>query len=237
MADYFKNDKGVSLGHLVCIGENKKLDKHFLQVEMKSGKEAKRMSNSQKEANMGMVYFKTLNDSLTLCFEPDPKSKIPQGKWPKLLKELKAFLAGYKAVAVFDGQIVDDTTEVPQEETGEVPVDETQKEQRGTKMRKMEEGILQMEQVVGKAPKIKLTANVEQYQNTLEALKKEALKDGVIDQEEQAQIDALTQKIERLQKDIEERGARLKPEHLEKMNTNLDAAELEIDKMLSEWDD
>ena len=30
--NYFQDDKGKSLGHFLCFGINKKMDKHFLQV-------------------------------------------------------------------------------------------------------------------------------------------------------------------------------------------------------------
>lgn len=117
--DYFKDDKGKGLGHFVGFGVNKKLDKHFEQVEMKSGKLDKSMSASQKEASMGEAYAKEEGGKKLLCFEPSPKSKIPSGKWPKILKGLKPFLAGAKAVVVINGTVIGDETELPEETTDE----------------------------------------------------------------------------------------------------------------------
>ena len=124
--DYFKDDKGKGLGHFVGFGVNKKLDKHFEQVEMKSGKLDKSMSASQKEASMGEAYAKEEGGKKLLCFEPSPKSKIPKGKWPKILKGLKPFLAGAKAVVIIDGTVVGDETELPEENTGETTDTDTQ---------------------------------------------------------------------------------------------------------------
>lgn len=104
--NYFRNKAGRPLAHFLSVGINKKMDKHFEQVEMKSGKLDKSMSASQKEASMGEVYCKEEGGKKFLCFEPAPKSKIPQGKWPKILKALKPFLAGAKAVVIFEGNMI-----------------------------------------------------------------------------------------------------------------------------------
>lgn len=257
--NYFKDDKDKPLGHLVCFGENKKLDKHFLQVEMKSGKMDKSMTASQKEASMGKAYVKDIKGKATLCFEPDANSKIPGGKWPKLLKELKAFFAGMKAVVMLGGEVVGDeesmeetgeettdmdTETVEEETTGETTEKETIEEntgnernraQRASQMKKMDEGVGKMNEAVGKAPKTKLTASVEKYEVALAKLIKAAEADGIIDDEEQAEIDALTEKIEQLKQAIEERGARLTDEHLKTMNENLTKVKQELEKMLEEF--
>lgn len=140
--DYFKDDKGKGLNHFLGFGVNKKLDKHFEQVEMKSGKLDKSMSASQKEASMGEAYCKDEGGKKLLCFEPSPKSKVPKGKWPKILKGLKPFLAGAKAVVIIDGTVVgeeelpeegteentstDTTEETPQEDTTNTSTDTTE---------------------------------------------------------------------------------------------------------------
>ncbi len=108
LLDYFKDEKGNALGHFLGFGISKKLDKHFLQIEMKSGKLDKRISNNPKEASMGEAYIKKDGAKALLCFEPHPNSKIPAGKWPKILKSLKAYLNGIKAVVVIGGQIIGD---------------------------------------------------------------------------------------------------------------------------------
>ncbi len=114
--DYFKDDKGKGLGHFLNFGENKKLSKHFEQVEMKSGKLDKSMSESPKKACMGEAYVKVVNGKKLVHIEPSAKSKIPQGQWPKILKSMKALFGGLKAVVVIGGQILDggDGEEDPQ---------------------------------------------------------------------------------------------------------------------------
>ena len=117
--DYFKDKSNKPLTHFLCFGINKKMDKHFEQVEMKSGKLDKSMSASQKEASMGEVYCKEEGGKKLLCFEPTAKSKIPKGKWPKILKTLKPFLAGAKAVVILDGTMIGEDTDLPEATTEE----------------------------------------------------------------------------------------------------------------------
>ncbi len=124
--NHYKDDKDKPLGHFLDVGENKKLTKHFEQVEMKSGKLDKSMSASQKEASTGSVYVEEKDGKTLVHFEPSPKCKIPGGKWPKILKALKAMLGGLKAIAVIGGQVVQDD-----EETGETTTDETTTEESG----------------------------------------------------------------------------------------------------------
>ncbi|MGH1334620.1 MAG: hypothetical protein ACRBFS_00725 [Aureispira sp.] len=121
--DYFKDDKDKPQGHFLCFGVNKKMDKHFQQVEMKSGKLDKSMSASQKEASMGSAFVKIDGGKKLLCLEPDAASKIPGGKWSKILKALKPYLSGLKAVISIAGEIIgeedsDDQT-TGEETTGE----------------------------------------------------------------------------------------------------------------------
>lgn len=122
--DYFKDNKDKPQGHFLCFGVNKKMDKHFQQVEMKSGKLDKSMSASQKEASMGNAYVKVDGGKKMLCLEPDANSKIPGGKWAKILKALKPYLSGLKAVISIGGELIGDeeedtTGETAPETTGE----------------------------------------------------------------------------------------------------------------------
>ncbi len=109
--DYFEDPAGKPAGHFLDFGTNKKLTKHFEQVELKSGKLDKRMSANQKEASMGAVYVKEENSKNILHFEPDPSCKVPKGKWPKILKALKPFINSMKAVVVLNGEVVGEATE------------------------------------------------------------------------------------------------------------------------------
>ena len=118
---YFLDKNGKSLAHFFDLGEHKKLSKHFEQVEMKPGKPNKRVSNSPKEACLGSVYIDRIEGAPVVHLEPHPKSKIPVGKWPKILKELKPMLAGMKAVVVLEGQVVQEGTEEEQPQTETTP--------------------------------------------------------------------------------------------------------------------
>lgn len=258
--NYFKDDKDNSLGHFIGFGENKKLDKHFQQVEMKSGKMDKSMTASPKEASLGTAYVKTINGKETLCFEPDANSKIPQGKWPKILKELKAWFSGIKTVAIFNGQVIeeeggeeegDNTTNTTEEETSDTTQETSQEEpstdereeeviQKGKQklagqLGKMDQGVQQMNEAVGKAPKVKLMGNVEKYEKALADLIKKANEDNIVDEEEQAEIDAMTQKIAELKQNIEENGGALTAEKRQKVNDNLATIRGELEKMMAEF--
>lgn len=215
--NYFKDEAGKTLGHLLDVGENKKLSKHFEQVEMKSGKLDKSMSASQKEAATGTIYVKTVNDKAIVHVEPHESCKIPGGKWAKILKELKPQFAGMKAVVVLEGMILSDeseTEETPKEETVGV-------KQRGGQLNKMQKGVQQMNGAVGKTARKKLYANIQKYEVALKQLVKQAQADGVIDDQEQAEIDALTQAITDLKENVNQNGSKLTEGKRNKLQTNI----------------
>ncbi|MGH1337575.1 MAG: hypothetical protein ACRBFS_15735 [Aureispira sp.] len=111
--NYFQDPSGKPEGHFLDFGTNKKLTKHFEQIEMKSGKLDKSMSSSQKEASMGEVYAEEKEGKKLLFFVPDENSKIPNGKWAKILKELKPLINSMKAFVVLDGEVVEDGEGTP----------------------------------------------------------------------------------------------------------------------------
>ena len=104
--DYYVGPDGKSLGHFLDFGINKILRRHFIQVEMKSGKLEKSMSTTPKKACAGAVYIKELKGTKVIYFEPIDASKIPKGQWPKILKDLKPFLNGLKAFVVLKGEVI-----------------------------------------------------------------------------------------------------------------------------------
>jgi len=106
--DYFQDEKGKGIGHFFDFGLNKKLTKHFEQVELKSGKADKSMSDSPKKACTGEAYIKEINGKKVVHIEPSDKSKVPKGQWPKILKSMKAFFGGLKAVVVIAGEVVEE---------------------------------------------------------------------------------------------------------------------------------
>ncbi len=121
--NYFLDDADKPLGHFLDFGINKKLAKHFEQVEMKSGKLDKSMSASQKEAAMGEVYAKEENGKKKLYFEPSADCKVPKGKWPKILKEIRPLINSLRAVVVLDGVALEETSE--EEPTTDAPEEDT----------------------------------------------------------------------------------------------------------------
>lgn len=112
--DYFENN-GKPVGHFFAIGTSKKLAKQFIMKEMKG----KGTAEGTKNAATGSVYVKNIDGKDKLCFEPHDKCKIPVGQWPKLLKALKSFFAGYKAIVVIGGEVIE-------EEAGEEGEQETE---------------------------------------------------------------------------------------------------------------
>lgn len=101
--DYFEN-KGKPVGHFLALGVSKKLAKHFVMKEIKG----KGIAADTKSAATGTVCIKNIGGKDVLCFEPNPKCKIPASQWPKLLKALKAFFAGYKAVVMIEGKAIEE---------------------------------------------------------------------------------------------------------------------------------
>lgn len=112
--DYFVDEKGKAQGHFFDFGENKKLAKHFEQVEMKPGKLDKSMSETPKKACAGYAYIEDIGGKNVIHIEPSENSKVPKGQWPKILKSLKPFFGGLKAVVVLEGEVVN--SDLDQEE-------------------------------------------------------------------------------------------------------------------------
>jgi hypothetical protein len=99
--DFFKNPTtNKPIGPVFVLGKEKKVAKHFVSVEMKSGKVDQRSSATQKDAATGRIYAEQTETGLMLCFEPHPKCKVPAPKWEKLFKALKPCLKGLKCKVV-----------------------------------------------------------------------------------------------------------------------------------------
>lgn len=143
--DYFKDDKDKTIAHFLDFGINVKTDKHFEQIEMKSGKLDKSMSASPKEAALGVAYIKAVNGTDTLHFQPSEKCKVPGGKWTKILKALKPYLAGYPATVVLDQQ--SQTEEQSQDQEREASTNPIVL--RATKMTKLETNLSAIEKALG----------------------------------------------------------------------------------------
>lgn len=142
--DYFKDDKEKPLAHFLDLGINVKLGKHFGQVEMKPGKLDKSMSNSPKEAASGVAFIKAVDGVNTLHFQPAEQCKIPGGKWTKIIKALKPYLAGYPAVVVLGEQEQEEITGENTPESSSSPV-----ASRAAKMTKLENNLAAIEKALG----------------------------------------------------------------------------------------
>jgi uncharacterized membrane protein YebE (DUF533 family) len=102
---------------------------------------------------------------------------------------------------------------------------EKKKGKRAGDYKKIGAGIEKMDGVKDKAPKEKMNANIEKYEAALATLIAEAKADGVVDAEEQAKIDELTNALNDLT-DAVTQGEnapkkKLTPERREKMNENM----------------
>jgi hypothetical protein len=125
---YFENN-GKAVGDFLSFGNSMKLEKHFIQNEMKKSKNSLMDEKVQdpKKAAMGEIYV----ENSVIYFEPHEKCKVPEGKWSKILKNLKENFSGMKAVAIIDGKILsaeEDTTSGSPEtaSTTPDPVEEVQ---------------------------------------------------------------------------------------------------------------
>ena len=121
----------------------------------------------------------------------------------------------------------DTTTETTEEETTDTTTLEANRAKRNGQMTKMQEGITKMDQVKDRAPQDKLNANIAKYEEALRKLIAEAQRDGVIDEEEQAQIDELQTQLNALKEAVEQSsdnpntGKRVTPEARAKINENI----------------
>lgn len=103
IGDYFESN-GKAVGDFLSFGNSMKLEKHFVQNEMKKSKACMKDTNTQdpKNAAMGEVYV----ENSVIYFEPHEKCKVPEAKWAKILKNLKEHFSGMKAVAIIDGKVL-----------------------------------------------------------------------------------------------------------------------------------
>lgn len=119
LGNYFQ-EKGKSIGDFLSLGKSLKLEKHFVQNEMKASKNSLMESlQDYKNAATGEIYVDEIEEITTICFEPHEKCKIPITKWPKILKKLKNHFSGIKAVVIINGEILEAEKEV--EEGPETP--------------------------------------------------------------------------------------------------------------------
>lgn len=103
---------------------------------------------------------------------------------------------------------------------------EANKAARAAKIAQMNENVNKMEKVANSAPKDKMDANIQKYEDALAQLTKAALADGVVDKKEQAQIDALKAALDALRTAVNNnvdapKGKKLSPEQKVKIKENM----------------
>lgn len=103
LGGYFESN-GKAVGDFLSLGNSLKLEKHFVQHEMKKSKSSVMSPKLQdpKKASMGEIYV----EGNVIHFVPHEKCKLPESKWAKTLKDLKENFSGMKAVAVVNGKVL-----------------------------------------------------------------------------------------------------------------------------------
>ncbi|MFK7799738.1 MAG: hypothetical protein AB8E82_19950 [Aureispira sp.] len=133
--------------------------------------------------------------------------------------------------------VSDDETETTEGNQGTTTEDtatlEANKAKRSTQMGQMKDGIDKMDQVKGKAPQDKLNANIAKYETALSKLIEDAKKDGVVDDEEQAQIDELQTLLNELKEAVSQRSdKKVTTEARAKINKNINKVSDRLDAIV-----
>jgi hypothetical protein len=143
-------------------------------------------------------------------------------------------IGGTEGAAEVVADTADKAADTPQDptDTGKDGAKEANAEkvaQRTAKVNKMKENVGKMGKAIGSAPKEKLNANIQKYQEALGKLVIEAEKDGEVDAKEQANIDDLSSLLEELKTNIEKEGKaegpsgkKMTPERKAKIKINMD---------------
>ncbi len=185
IADYFLDDKKKSLGHFFHLGVNKKLEKHFVQVEMKPGKMDKSMSESPKKASTGMAYVKTIDGTKKVHIEPAAGCKISGGKWLPMLKRIKPFLGGLPAVVVIGGEVAASVaSETKENKEGAASSENVEEKSMG----------VDLEQLIGE-----LTGDIK---NKIKTIRKK-VRTKSVEKEDTAVLDSILTKYKELTKGFE----------------------------------
>ena len=130
-----------------------------------------------------------------------------------------------KAVVVFDGKpIVTDDTE-NQETTSNTTPSKLQ-----AQLQKMQKGVQQMDQMIGKASRSTIEANITKYETALADL----VKQGPLSEQDQIALEELTAALEALRPKVAEKGDTLTPEIRQKMRANMDKMMAQLDKTIAQ---
>ncbi|MFK7796050.1 MAG: hypothetical protein AB8E82_01255 [Aureispira sp.] len=110
---------------------------------------------------------------------------------------------------------------------------EQEKAKRKARRDKMEKGLNDMEPLVGKAPKAKLEAQIQKYEDFLVKMKEEANADGQIDEIEAIEIADMEQKIQDLKNNVNENGTTLTEERRAKVSQNVDTLAAKVAEIVA----
>lgn len=195
---YFKDEAKKPQYHFFSLGEHKKFQKYFLQIEMKPGNSKQRLSSSPKEVAIGTCEVQLVNGQPILYLYPNPKSKLPKSQWGKLTKLLKPYLMGLAIEVVFDRATKESSTliaeEVPRSKEMDQPTTKAattatnSNSKRFKQLEKINDYAHQVSTHVGLNKEEKLAANIQQLQKALQQVIKQAEADQVVSAEEQVAI-------------------------------------------------
>lgn len=197
LLNYFKNKAGKPEHHFFSLGEQRKLYKHFLQVEMKPKKSNQSLSDSPKEVAIGTCEVQLVDGNPLLYLYPDAKSKLPKSQWTKLPKTLKPYLMGLPVKVVFEPIASEEpTTTDPNASIEETPTTTENSSKTTTpnskRMKQLGEIYNYAHQVsthIGLNSEEKLQANVEKLQKALNQVTMQANTNSEIHPEEQKAIE------------------------------------------------
>lgn len=131
----------------------------------------------------------------------------------------------------------DDKTKKEEKKDEKAQVKAAKRAKRAEKHDKMLEGVKKLDSVKGKAPKETMDKNIQKYETALAALIEEAKADGVIDAEEQAKIDELTNALNDLKAAIAEGGGKktrkLTTKERETIVSNMDKMDQKLQQILA----
>lgn len=229
--DYFGPDAGF-----LCIGETKEVQALFKKQRVKG-------QGKDQEGNMVKVDKRKVAYGTVQINEQGVYEFIVEGGMMKR-NQAKAVIKSIPLLKKNIGEnfaILDKAPETTsKEETTtntlqeEQPNPEQQKRKalRKAKREKIKENVGKLEQATGTANPDKIRENLDKYKQVLEQLIEEANADGVVDQQEQDEIDALHNNIENLEQQIGKlEQPKLTPQRRAKVQENVQKIDQRLQEM------
>ena len=135
-----------------------------------------------------------------------------------------------------DTTTTDEEATTTDEDTTTTTDDDGKKTDRQAKLDTMEQNIGRLQNAVGVVEADKVHSNLNKYKQALDRLIQQAEQDGVVDKDEQKQIDKLSSIINKLEKQLERLGDRkikLTPKRRAKVRDNMSTIDQRIKDLLS----